>query len=107
MTYEEAIKLSLTVKWKTSTCPSGDACWCRVIEPVEKIEDKDGNEIYIAGAGSIRKEYANYIVDLHNKWIDLAPFREFAGKMLSHEEPINDTGIQLTNKQMWDLLDKQ
>lgn len=90
MTYEEAIKLSLTVKWKTSTCPSGDACWCRVIEPVEKIEDKDGNEIYIVGAGSILKEYANYIVDLHNNSIDLAPLREFVEKFMLSQKSIND-----------------
>jgi len=70
MEYHEAVEKSKTVKWKTSPCFTGEECWCRIIEPVEKIEDKDGNEIYIAGSGSINKEYAEHIVKLHNEFVD-------------------------------------
>lgn len=69
MNYEEAIQYSMTVRWKTSTCFTGEECWCRVIEPVTQIKDTDGNEIYIAADGCIPKEYAEHIVKLHNESI--------------------------------------
>lgn len=65
MNYKEAEEYLLTVRWKTSSCFQED-CWCKVIEPEEKIEDDHGNEIYIASAGSIPKIYAEHIVKLHN-----------------------------------------
>jgi len=67
LTYQEAQEKSLNVKWKTTCCPQGEVCWCRVIEPEEKIFDKDGEEIYIAGSGCVPKIYAERIVELHNK----------------------------------------
>ena len=67
LSYEEAIQHSLTVKWKTTPCQSGESCWCRVIEPEEEIKDEDGNEIYIAGSGCVPKVYAEHIVKLHNE----------------------------------------
>lgn len=69
MKFEEAKKLSLEVEWKTTPCPSGEVCWCRIIEPIDNITDDDGNEIYIAGSGSIPKDYAEHIVKLHNDFI--------------------------------------
>lgn len=66
LSYQEVQALSLTVEWKTSTCSQGEECWCRIIEPTEKIIDKDGEEIYIARSGSIDTIYAEHIVDLHN-----------------------------------------
>lgn len=66
LSYQEAQALSLTVKWKTTTCSQGEECWCRTIEPTEKIIDKDGEEIYIVGSGSIDTLYAKHIVGLHN-----------------------------------------
>lgn len=67
MTYNEAQQYSLTVKWKTTTCTQGEKCWCRAILPEEEILDKDGNEIIIVHDGAISKEYAEYIVKLHNE----------------------------------------
>lgn len=67
MTYTEAKEASLKVRWKISTCVSGEACWCRTILPEEEIIDDDGNEIYIVGDGSISKEHAEHIVKLHNE----------------------------------------
>jgi len=64
--YKDAQNLSLTVKWKTTPCQSGESCWCRIIEPEQELKDKDGNEIYIVGSGSIPKIYAEHIVKLHN-----------------------------------------
>jgi hypothetical protein len=66
MTYEEAVKKALTVRWKTETCSQGEKCWCRLIVPEKKIEDDNGNEIVIASSGDIKKEYAEHIVALHN-----------------------------------------
>ena len=66
MNYQEAISYSLSVRWKTTPCPTGKECWCRIIEPEEKIIDDKDNEIYIVGAGMISKEYAEHIVQLHN-----------------------------------------
>lgn len=67
LTYDEAVQLSLTVNWKVSPCNQGDSCWCRIIEPVEEIKDKDGEDIYIAASGCIPTVYAEYLVQLHNQ----------------------------------------
>jgi len=55
------------VRWKTEECPSGAECWCRVITTAEPMVDEDGNEMYIAAAGCVPKDNAEYIVELHNK----------------------------------------
>lgn len=70
MDYKEALEFSNRVKWKTTPCNTGEDCWCRIIEPIERIEDKDGNEIYIASSGSIGKDHAEHIVKIHNENID-------------------------------------
>lgn len=67
MNYLEAQEYSLTKEWKVSLCNEGEECWCRMIEPKEEILDDKGNEIYIAGSGSISKLYAEHIVRLHNE----------------------------------------
>jgi len=67
MNYEEATEHSLKVRWKTETCSSGKKCWCRIISPEEELTDDQGNEIYIAGSGSVPKIYAEHIVKLHNE----------------------------------------
>ncbi len=69
MNYQEAQKLSFQVEWKTTPCPTGEQCWCRIIEPKDLIVDDSGNEIYIAGAGVVSRIYAEYIVNLHNEYI--------------------------------------
>jgi len=69
MTYDEAVAFSLTVTWKTSFCNEGEKCWCRIIEPVEEIKDKDNNDIYIAASGCIPTEYAVHLVKLHNQYL--------------------------------------
>ena len=66
MDYNEAIKHSLTVKWKITHC-NNENCWCAIIEPETPICDRDGNEIYIAASGCIPKEYAEHIVKTHNE----------------------------------------
>jgi len=70
MNYNEALEKSKIVKWKTTPCTSGEDCWCRIIEPIERIEDDEGNEVYIASSGSINKEHAEHIVKIHNWQID-------------------------------------
>lgn len=67
MTYDEAMLYPLTVPWKVSLCNQGESCWCRIIEPVEEIKDKDDNDIYIAASGCVPTVYAEYLVQLHNQ----------------------------------------
>lgn len=69
MTHDEAYRLALKKRWKTSLCPSGESCWCRMIEPEEKIVYSEIEEVYIVGMGSIHKEIAEHIVDLHNSYL--------------------------------------
>lgn len=75
MTYEEAQELSLTVKWKTSTCSQGEECWCRAIVPVEPISYRE-DEMYtlqeytVVRPGELNKELAEHFVRLHNNYID-------------------------------------
>jgi len=75
--YEEAHKYSLTIPWKIELCNSGESCWCRVIVPSEtiKFKEKISNWIkeditrdfdYIIPDGSIDRETAEYVVNLHN-----------------------------------------
>jgi hypothetical protein len=75
--YEEAHKYSLTVPWKLSLCNTGESCWCRIILPTENIlyKNKIGDSEtvveldYIIPDGSIDRETAEYVVNLHNGWI--------------------------------------
>ena len=77
--YDEAQKYSFTVPWKLDLCNSGETCWCRIILPTEKIIYKntvgDTERIdefeYIIPDGSIDKETAEYIIDLHNRSVNL------------------------------------
>lgn len=76
MKYEEAQELAKKVKWKTSLCHQGETCWCRIIEPEKVIlfddffETGKEEEFTIIDSGSINKEFAEYIVDLHNKSLE-------------------------------------
>lgn len=74
MTYEQAQEKSLTVPWKVVTCHQGESCWCRMIEPLEPIywqmENGDPEEYDLVGSGSIGKELAEYLVNLHNQTLN-------------------------------------
>ena len=70
MQYKEAMTHALSVSWKASICHSGEACWCRIIEPVEPLTDDTGEEIYISHSGALSQEHAEYIVGLHNASIN-------------------------------------
>lgn len=79
--YDEAHKYSLTIPWKLEPCFTGEKCWCRVILPTEtikykRIRDLDKTEVieeyeWIIPDGSIDKGTAEYIVDLHNREVEL------------------------------------
>lgn len=69
LTHKEAEEKMLTVEWKTTACGQ-DNCWCSIIEPKEPIISENGEEHYIAPAGSLTKEVAEYLVELHNKRIN-------------------------------------
>jgi hypothetical protein len=72
--YDEAHKYSLTVPWKLAHCNTGESCWCRIILPTENILYKnqvgDSETVvefdYIIPDGSIDRETAEYVVNLHN-----------------------------------------
>lgn len=65
--HREAIEYSKKIKWKLSLCTQGKKCWCRIIEPEEEIIYDKIEKLYISPAGGINKEYAKYIVKLHNE----------------------------------------
>ncbi len=52
--------------WKVIPCHSGTECWCRIIVVDDLIRSDEGDP-NINNSGSISKEFAEYIVDLHNK----------------------------------------
>ena len=70
MNHNDAEQALLKSKWKTTLCPQGESCWCRIIEPEEKIKyisDFDSEEeMYVVAAGCIPTKYAKHIVKLHN-----------------------------------------
>lgn len=73
ITYEEAIEKAIKSLWKVEECGTED-CWCACIGPAEKIkyQDRPGGyieEIYIVPSGSLTKEIANHLVNLHNNEI--------------------------------------
>jgi len=70
MNFQEATEYSNTVPWKTSYCGEGEDCWCRLIVPIDEIFSEKGEEIYIAGSGSIGQEHAERIVAAHNKMLE-------------------------------------
>lgn len=67
MTYEQAQQKALKVEWKSTPCIQGEECWCRIIEPEEKIIYGEDEEYYVVGSGSIPKLEAEHLVELHNK----------------------------------------
>jgi hypothetical protein len=77
--YDEAHKYSLTIPWKIELCNTGESCWCRIILPTENIlyKNKVGDTErvdefdYIIPDGSIDKETAEYVVELHNREVEL------------------------------------
>ena len=80
MNFKEAIEYSLTVPWKVQECFSGPECWCRMIVPIEPIPcdyvNSDGSVLKdtldeIVGAVAIDKLTAEYIVNLHNRSLEI------------------------------------
>jgi len=103
LTYSEAMALALQKPWKLTLCEEGDKgekCWCRMVEPEERIEDKDGNEIYIVGSGRIPKEFAEHFVKLHNE--SLNPCK--SAKELTEEEFIRHRKNSATIKELREAI---
>lgn len=98
--YDEAHKYSLTIPWKLTTCNTGESCWCRIILPTEKIlyKNKVGDTEavvefdYIIPDGSIDKETAEYVVNLHNYNIELKQYI----KTLQSADEMNSKMLQVS-----------
>ena len=98
--YDEAHKYSLTIPWKLTTCNTGESCWCRIILPTEKIlyKNKVGDTEtvvefdYIIPDGSIDKETAEYVIDLHNRSVSLYKSQK---KRLEALQKLNDLDQEL------------
>jgi len=75
MNYEQAEQYSKLVPWKTEVCFSGPECWCRIIVPKDPIyyshpESMDvKREFVVVDSGALDVDTAEYIVELHNKYI--------------------------------------
>lgn len=98
LTYSEAMEQSLHVRWKVSTCNSGEKCWCRVIEPEIPIMTENEDYISVISDGSINKAHAEHIVKLHNE------HNHYKGKPLTHDE-IDKLGISKKNGYPYTFLD--
>jgi hypothetical protein len=98
--YDEAHQYSLTIPWELETCNVGESCWCRLILPTEKIvyKNKVGDTEtvvefdYIIPDGSIDKETAEYVVDLHNREVEL---EQKYKKRLEALQKLNDLDQEL------------
>jgi len=101
--YEEAHRYSLTIPWKIELCNTGESCWCRVIVPSEpiKFKEKISNWIreditrdfdYIIPDGSVDKEIAEYVVELHNRSVNLYQSQK---KRLQALQKLNDYDQEL------------
>lgn len=62
MTYTEFFEIAKTRPWKTIECETGKECWCRMITTDPPVDDH-----FVATWGSIDKDTAEYIVELHNQ----------------------------------------
>lgn len=56
----------LEAKWKTEFCNVGETCWCRLIVPVDHLNKDE----YVIPDGSVQKEIAEHICDVHNRWLE-------------------------------------
>ena len=83
MNYDQAKELSFLVPWKVSECFSGPQCWCRRIVPVDPISYNDEVENFgktlvsteteeyeVIPDAAIDQKTAEYIVRLHNEYLD-------------------------------------
>jgi hypothetical protein len=80
MTYKQAKQELYKRPWKAVPCSQGESCWCRIIETVEPIEyqinKSEEDEIgfdsisEIVPMGAIDKDFAEYVVKLHNNFLE-------------------------------------
>lgn len=75
MNFDQAREHCFKVPWKTAECFSGPECWCRIIVPVEPIyythpESDAKYEYAIVDAGALDETTAQYIVNLHNDYLN-------------------------------------
>jgi hypothetical protein len=80
MTYKQAKQELYKRPWKAVTCSQGESCWCRIIQTVEPIEyefpTREEDEVRfgtldeIVSMGCIDKDFAEYVVTLHNNFLE-------------------------------------
>ena len=80
MTRKEATKELYRRPWKAVPCSQGESCWCRIIKTVEPIEyqlsNREDDEVRfgtlgeIVPMGAIDKDFAEYVVTLHNNFLE-------------------------------------
>jgi hypothetical protein len=80
MTRKEATEELYKRPWKAVTCNQGESCWCRIIQTVEPIEyefpTREDDEVRfdtldeIVPMGAIDKDFAEYVVTLHNSFLE-------------------------------------
>jgi len=58
------MKNTITKRWATKECFSID-CWCEAIVVEETLNDEEPH--YVVSYGSVSKEEARHIVEIHNK----------------------------------------
>jgi len=101
MNFDQAREHSFLVPWKVAECSSGPGRWCRRIVPVDVISYNDEYENFgktlvsteteeyeIVPDAAIDQQTAEYIVRLHNEYLDRTL------KSLKQDMDILNTGLR-------------
>jgi hypothetical protein len=78
MTYEEAKELAFKTEWKVADCFSGKDCWCAIIVPKRPIKYTEihstiPQKIIIVPSAALDRKTAEYLVKIHNHYINNQP----------------------------------
>ena len=75
--YKDAQVLQISKRWKVEKCQSGENCWCRLIVTesplLVQIKGVEEDLSEVVSSGSISAEIAEYLVELHNKTLEMEP----------------------------------
>lgn len=68
LTHEQGKQKLLKVKWETYECGAKN-CWCLGVRPVTPVVIHDDEEMTVIPTGTVYRNVAQRIVELHNKSI--------------------------------------
>ncbi len=72
MTHKEFFEIAKEQPWKTIECETGKECWCRMI-----VTDPPVDDHYVASWGTINNDTAEYIVEIHNLFLNEQSLKDY------------------------------